>query len=419
MTATLTTLNAAFQEFWTPDRINTILYAEDPCLGMLPKDETFTEKIRHVNLVTRRPQGFSGSFATAKAGKSGTQISEFLVTTAPYYGAFGIDGRVYRRNKLNPKALFWDAITQEPKKAIEQMRRDFSWFIHGNGGGALGQLTSAAISGATITLTEARSLRMLEPGMVVQFAATDGTSGSARAGTLTILSVGTPSNPTVTFTTNITAGIAAAAPSDYIFRNGLFGPTQVISGFDAWSPNHTGTPGTLFGLSRNTDPIKMAGSPVDGSTLSIHQAITRAARVAYDQGGKPDWAIISTRAFEQLQEELKAKTQFTKAPAQATGSYSVNVQYTGIEIIGPAGPITVTPAADAPLAVGRVLTKSSWQLASMGPLIQPGDGAGTGGVYMVSDATDDYEGRLFSEVQLICTAPGYNARVAFNASSLT
>lgn len=396
---------------WPQKSIYEILIEVSPTLGILKKDTSFYEKVRYIGVGVGTPQGTAPTFEQAKASKTASTAQEFAVTPVSYYGAFSVDGRLMRMAKGGNKAILVDPVKRESKNLIWQWKRDLSRYLFGNGGGSIGRITGT-LTTVTALLSKASDRRAFQPNMLIQASSTDGTSGSLRSGEATVSSVGgTLDAPSVISTVAWATAITGCVTDDYLFRKGVFG--NVVTGFDGWNPSHSGSPGALFGVTRTTNPYELAGIPVDGAALSHKQAIGRAARRVHEAGGKPDTYITSTANYESLSNELQSAgmLRYSQVPAQSIGKFHFGVKYDAIQVMGPAGPINVIADPDCPDAVSRMLTLDTWTLASTGELVSWIDGAGPGGL-MMEDGADAGEGRLVGDYQLICEAPGWNARVA-------
>lgn len=411
------------RDLWPQKSIVELLYDGSPFVGLVKKDTGFGEKIRYVGVGTAAPQGIASGFGNAKQYKSPSKAQEFQVQTTSYYGTFSLEGQLYRRFKYTGnKALIVDPMARESKNLLTQMKNDLSSFIHGNGGGALGRLTSGSTVGSqTITLDKGADLRRIEQGMALWLSSADGTSGSIKSGFVTVASVGgTASAPTITVDqATWTAGIPTAAASDYIFRAGAVGAAAggdgIMNGMDAWCPSHSGSPGTFLGVNRNLNPFKLAGQVLDGTKLSPRQRIMRASKFQADVGGSSGKKVylMSTTNWENLYYELSSANMLCmmKAPAAPVGSLKTGVEYEAINVVGAGGAITVVADPWCPDNVERLLNMDHWTLASTGELIHWDDDA-TPDSPMLEDSADAREIRAVSDHALICDAPWFQVRVS-------
>ncbi|MER3499762.1 MAG: hypothetical protein C4308_14635 [Chitinophagaceae bacterium] len=378
---------------------------------MIRKDTTFYEKQRQIGAGYSAPQGLGYKFPDAKAAKSASQSVEFSITQKSLYGTFSLEGLLMRRAESD-KAIIVDPLKRESKNLIYTWMRELSRTIHGNGGGSLGRI--AAVTGAEVTLTSFGDTRAFEKNIALEASATDGTSGTVKAGFVTIDRVQRDRKvPKLIATANWAAGIPTVAANDFLFRRGGFG--QAISGFDAWNPlwSTTQLPGAFKGADRNLDPERLAGICLDARTLSPRLAALRAARLVHEAGGKPDTYILSTEDYENLANELQSAglLRYSAVPATGIGKYQFGIKYDAIQIMGPAGPIDCLADPDAPVGIGRMLQRDTWVLASMGELVHWINGANPNGMGMLENDQDEVEFRMVGDLDMYCEAPGWNCRV--------
>lgn len=417
----IATLNAynLVRDLWPQKNIYDELFEGSPCLGIFRKDTHFAEKIRYIGVGYSAPQGIGATFGDAKQYKSPSKAVEFQVQTGTYYGALSIDGVLYRRAKITGnKALIVDPLSRDSKNLMRQMKNDLSTFLHGNGVGSLGRMTAGSDpTTATITLATGADIRRFEPGMYVQTEATGATGGTINPGYVSIASVGgTDTAPTITVDqSSWDTGIPAAAASDFLYRAGTYDAAP-IKGLNAWMPAHTGSPSAFLGVTRTLYANKLAGQVLDGTTMSPRQRILRAARMVTDVGGKADTAIVSTRNWEKLHNELQSANmlRFSKVPAAPVGKISVGVKYEAIEMVGPSGPLHIFADPWCPDDVERVGQRDTCTLASTGELIHWIDGA-TPGAPMMEDASDSFEIRAVGDMAFYCEAPWFWVRIAVTA----
>jgi hypothetical protein len=401
---------------WPQKNIYELLLGESPLLGIIKKDTGFAENVRNIAVGYAGNQSMSSTLATAKDNAVANKSVQFGISAKSHYGVFHLEGRLMRMAKAGGNmAVLIDPLKRSSENLMKQAKRNFSAWLHGNGGGAFGRMTATSNPAtATITLTNAADIRRFEPGMWLQTATTDGASGTVKPGKVQLASVGTEDSPTLTATGNWTAGIATAAASDYIFLDGTFG--AVFSGFDAWNPYWLGgSPAAFAGVTRTVSPERLAGIPVNCTTFgSTREAIKRLARRVKDAGGKPDLCAMSTRQFEAFTNALESQGNivWNKVPSAPVGKVNFGIAYDAVQVMGPSGMIDVLPDAEMPDDTIRVFTKDTWTLASTGPLFQWIEGAGGGkglSGLMMENSLDEYEGRLVSDCELYCEAPGYNA----------
>lgn len=405
------------RDLWPQKSIYEALLDNSPTLGIFKKDTNFGEKIRYIGVGYGAPQGIGGAFGDAKQFKTASKAVEFQVQKGSYYGAFSIEGLLWRTYKLTGnKAIIVDPLARESKNLMRQMKNDLSSYIHGDGIGALGRLTSgSSVASATVTLTASADIRRIEPGMALQTESTGATGGSLNAGYVTVASIGgTETAPTITVDqASWTAGIAASAASDYVYRFGVYDSAVPLKGLDAWNPSHSGSPGTFLSVNRNLYANRLAGRCLTATTMSPRQRVLRAARMVADVGGNADTYLMSTRQWENLANELQSANmlKFSKVPAAPIGKLAVGVSYEAIEIMGPTGRLEVFADPWMSDSVERCGQRDTCTLASLGDLVHWDDDASPGNP-MLEDAADAREVRAVGDMAFYNECPAYWVRVA-------
>lgn len=395
------------RELWPQKSIYDLVLKEAPTLGKLPKDTSFYEDIRHIAVGTGSPQGVGPVFTTAKGNKTASLAKQFALTAKTYYALFSISGRLMRQAK-GDQALIVKPYARESKNAINQWKRDMSAFLFGNGGGAMGQISASSnVSTNTITLADTNNVRFFEDGMVLTTSTADGTSGSIKAGKVTVTGVkrSGANKGQITVDQVWTAGIPTAAASDYIFREGVFG--NVINGIPAWITDSDPTSTLFNGVDRSLSPEKLAGFRIDGTTYTVLNALLLGAGAVHDAGGSVDVAILSTTDWQNLRNELTSAGSLVMqaSPASGIGSYKPGLSYQAIKLQGPSGVIDVLAEPDQKTGRAHLLTTETWTLASTGELVSLIEGP------MMEDAADAWESRFVGDLELYCEAPYYNAVV--------
>lgn len=414
------------RSLWPKKAIAEQIYKGSPFLGLVKKDTNFSEKIRYVSVGTGAPQGVGAEYGVAKRNKTPGTAEEFQVQTTSYYGAFSIEGQLYRRYKYTGNTgLLVDPMGRDSKLLMRQIKNDLSSFIHGNGGGSLGRIKSTStLSSQTITLDAGADRRRIVKGMTLWASTADGTSGSMLSGEVTVASVGgTPTAPTITINeSSWSAAISGITTTSYLFRAGATGSGSggagVLYGLDAWCPEHSGSPSSFLGVTRTNAPDQLAGNCLSATTKSPRQRIMEASQIQADTGAADGKLVylLSTRNWVNLYNELASANALvmTKSPSSPMGSLSVGVDYDSIRIIGAGGPIDVVADPWMPDTVERLLNMDTWVLSSTGELIHWDDDA-TPDNPMLEDAADAREVRAVGDMALECWNPWANVRVKVSA----
>ena len=392
------TFAAALKQHYTSQKIENMVYKDNPFLAMLSKYESFGGINLKLPIKYGIPQGRSATFASAVANKTSSKLKAFLLTRNSNYSLANIDNEVIEASKGNANA-FIEAATTEIDGAIEAATRSLAISLYGDGGGSIGQTTSnGATSLTTITLLQPDDVTNFEVGLSLDFydAATGGnliTGGSYQvtaidrdAGTMTI-------DPTMN---------AAVSASDFIVPVGDY--DDMLSGLRAWIPASAPSAVKFFDVDRSLDATRLGGIRFDGTALPLEEALIGAASRAAREGGKPDVCFMNYSNFADLEKALGSKLQYIDVKVKT------DIGFRGIQINGPRGTIQVIPDQNCPKDVAFMLDMSMWKLYSLGkcPKILDPDGLR----FLRLTNEDAVEVRVGYYAQLGCRGPGNNVRIA-------
>jgi hypothetical protein len=398
MALDMTSFAAALKVHYTSDRIENMVYADNPLLAMLPKYEQFGGKNLPIPIIHGNPQGRSAVFATAQANKTSSKLKDFVLTRNQDYSLASISNEVLEASKGNANA-FMEAATVEIDGAIQSATRSLAIALYGTGSGSIGQVANSSFATTVLQLTEPSDVTNFEVGMKLVTSATNG-GGTVRAGTLEIVGIDRDAG-TVTMSGNLSAGIAAIAQNDFIFVQGDY--DAKVKGLRAWLPDSAPSSSPFFSVDRTADVTRLGGIRYDASAMPIEEGlIASAARVARE-GGKPTHCFMNYQDFADLEKALGSKVQY------ADLKVSAEIGFRGILINGPRGPIKCVPDQNCPAGRAFMLQLDVWKLYSLGkaPRILDADGL----KMLRESSADAVEVRVGYYAQLGCRAPGWNANV--------
>ena len=398
MSLNLTTFSAALKQHYTSDRIENMVYKDNPLLAMMPKYEQFGGENLKLPIKHGIPQGRAATFATAQANKTNTQLKAFLLTRSKDYSLASIDNETIEASKGNPNA-FMEAATTEIDGAIESATRSLAIAMYGSGSGSIGQVSAGFVS-TSFTLSNVEDVTNFEVGMELVFSTVDG-GGAVKSGAITVNGVDRDSGVlTVDAGSAIDAGTGPAT-SDFVFQEGDY--DLKVKGLRAWIPDSAPSATSFFGVDRTADVTRLGGIRYDGSAEPIEEALVSAAARVAREGGKPDYCFLSYNKFADLEKALGSKVQYIDS--QANG----DVGFRGMLIHGPRGTIKVIPDQNCPSDRAFMLSMSFWKLYSLGkcPKILDSDGL----KMLRESSADAVEVRVGYYAQVGCRAPGYNANV--------
>lgn len=397
MSLDLTTFAAALKQHYTSDRIENMVYADNPLLAMISKMETFGGKNLPIPIIYGNPQGRSATFSTAQGNKGSSKLKDFVLTRDRDYSLASIDNETMEASRGNANA-FLEAATVEIDGAIQSATRSLAVALYGTGSGTIGNIGSSTLSGTTITLTDAEDVTNFEVEMFLKFSGTDG-GGSVRANRLEV--VGVDRDAGTVEVDAILSTITSAAADDFISVEGDY--DAKVKGIRAWVPDTAPTSTPFFGVDRTADVTRLGGIRFDGSALPIEEALISAASRVAREGGRPDVCFMGYTKFADLEKALGSKVQYVDVKASA------EVGFRGILINGPRGAIRVIPDQNCPSDRAFMLQMNVWKLYSLGKAPQILD---SDGLKMLRESSADaVEVRIGYYAQVGTRAPGWNANI--------
>lgn len=398
----LTSFAAALKQHYTQDRVENMVYRDNPLLAMMKKYESFGGKNLPIPIIYGNPQGRSADFANAQSNKTNSQLKDFVLTRSKDYSLASIDNETLEASKGNANA-FLEAATVEIDGAIQSITRSLAVAMYGTGSGSIGRIAaSTTIASPTIQLSDVEDVTNFEVGQTLVLSTANG-GGTVKAGTAQIVGVDRDAG-TVTLNDDIDNLVATAAVNDYIFVQGDY--DAKIKGLEAWLPSTAPTSTPFFSVDRTSDSSRLAGIRVDGSALPIEEALVKAANRVAREGGRPDHVFMSFSKFNDLVNSLGSKVQYVQEQVKAGQGY---VGFQTIMIYGPRGTIKVIPDQNCPSDRAFMLQMDVWKLYSLGKCPRILD---TDGLKMLRESNADaVEIRVGYYAQLGCKAPGFNANI--------
>lgn len=404
----LTSFDAALKQHYTSDRIENMVYKDNPLHALMPKMETFGGRNLPIVTVWGNPQGRSRSFTQAqKRGQAtSSKVDDFLLTRVKDYSIAYIDNETLEASKGDPNA-FMEAATTEIDGAINSLTRSLAVKEYRAGYGEIGKI--GAINGAVVTLEDPDEITNLEVGMELDLSASLTGANKAYGTNAHGLYVVAVNRSTGEFTcsANVTDagdGIPTATVGDFIFVAGDHdGATRsCISGLEAWVPDEAPDSTPFFGVDRSQD-TRLGGLRYDASNMPIEEGLIDAASVAGRDGGRIDHYFMNFAKYSNLEKALGSKVQYVDLQANAY------ISFQGILINGPKGIIKVIPDQNCQPNKAWGLNLPTWKLYSLGKAVRVID---TDGLQMLRQATaDGVECRYGYYANMGSRAPGWNVNV--------
>lgn len=409
MSLDLTAFDAALKQHYTSERVENMVYRDNPFMALVPKYENFGGKNLPIPLIYGNPQGRSKTFSNAqtRGAATNTLVTDFVLTRAKDYSIATIDNETLEASKGDANA-FMEAATTEIDGAINSLTRSLAINLFRDSSSYIGQISAEPSENAstfTITFKDPEDITNVEVGQVlVIYSAKSGGSQRSSDGSDVDFPVAAvdrdAGTATLTGTYDASGTIAA---DDFIFVEGDRG--NGMAGLEDWIPDSAPGATAFFGVDRSVDVSRLGGLRLDGSSLPIEEALIEADQKAARDGARLDHFFLSHKKFGELKKALGSKVQYIDLRPGKDATFS----FRGVMIDGSKGPIKVVPDQNARNSRALGVQLNTWKLYSLGKAVRVID---TDGLQMLRQASSDgVEVRYGSYANLGCRAPGWNINV--------
>lgn len=400
MTATLAGSQAALKVLYpngeVPKSINEMYVVSK----RLKKDTDFVGELAYVPIQNANPQGSSADFTTAQSSIYQGNYLRFALTRVSHYGVARVTGEAAEAAVKSEGALvdLWD---NETKGVATTEMSCIETYLFGTGDATLGTMGgSGSVNATSVTLAAGTNMNYFELNMTIKAVSAVGLSPTVRSGSARITGIDRR-NRTLTFASVLDGQITSVANTDYFVRAGdqASSAATVITGFGEYVVGGT-TPGTIFGLNRNTDPVRLAGQSIDYQGWAMEDAVVDASAQAGFQGiGYPNVLICNNLEASSMKKSLAQKIHFNR-PGGDTAKWG----FSDVTIDGEAGPIEVLSSPFCPRNKAFLLKLDAFSLFSLkaAPHLAKYDGI----EFLRRPDADAYEVRFVFYGNLKCKNPG-------------
>lgn len=353
-----------------PKGVADQMYKRSSLLADCKKDTAFGGEGAYVNITTSGTGGGSADFAQALANQNPSAQKRFFVTHKTEYQLATVTGRAIATS-LTDKMAVLKVLKVEMDKANYKFTMAVSARVHGNGGGAIGQISAGSNVGtATITLAVTTDIWKFEIGDWVQ-TSTDNGTGTAPAG----VASGANGNQAQILSLDRVAGTLTlsafwntygAAASNFIFRSGDY--AQAMTGIAGWNPITAPTAGDLFyGMDRSVgDVVRQSGDRyASPAGTSYEDTILNGATQTAQLGSMLRKGYVHPVDFTQLVKELGSKRVFDSKTKEGVSGFKAITVMTGM------GDIDITQDIAAQRGYIRCLDPDDLTLATAGECPSP------------------------------------------------
>lgn len=421
---------AALKELYTDDKdyMKNIVYAKNPLLAMIPKNESpdgFAGKYIPVPLEYGNPAGRAHTFANAQNQQTASSVVSYFVYAIQDYQLITITNLLMEQTKSNAGA-FVDEASRTLDNGFRNLSNNMAFELFSGGTASRGVINAAgvSVSGSTLSfvLANPQTVVQFEVGMTLQASATDGGAALTGSGS-TVLAAqvasvnrGTGAITAVVVQDTYSSTWAAGDFLQVYGDVGLAGASTIagllgLSGLAAWVPavDPTGSD-NFWGVNRSADPTRLGGLRYNASAQTISEGLTNALAFANREGAAIDLIVIDFVSYSTLINELGAKVQYVELSHD-----EVEVAFEAIHFHSAYGKIPVLADRSNQAQTAWCLTMDSWKLRTLGkaPHILTYGLEGLEGL-RVGNA-DALEIRLAYYGNEICNAAGYNMQVQLSA----
>lgn len=380
--------------------------AKNKALGLIQKRNRKTQaggKYWFQPIQVSLPGGDSIDFATAMAATNNNSgYGGFAVTRKSHYRLAKVDNQTIEATADGDMDAFEPAF-DEFDRNIEAEGNYLNFRMFRGQSGHFARMTNSTFATPIMTLDDPSGVWAVVKGDVIQLSTTPGT-GAVETGTLTVASV-QRSAGTITFTANISTGIATAAQNDYVFKQGDYG-VGAASGFADWVPDVAPTSTAFYGQDRSVEPELLGGLRVDGTTgAPVHEILVDMIVQADNIGGEPDVVFANPLALGSLTKQLDGKWVIMKG--EEYGGKTAEIGYKGWQVNLEGHEVTIFSDRTCQAKRLWMLQLDTWTMFSAG--MAPGFlQKRAASIIKVSEGSDGYEARVGEYYNYSCKGPGYN-----------
>ena len=407
---------AAALKLLYPRGLAEILYPKCPLLGWLPKKTDFYGEAAVITPMTSGVRG-STTFTNAVNNQGVPTLNRFLVTRVKDYALASIDAEALMAS-ANDKGAIAKGLDTQIRSALYELGRSAAYQLYSDGTGLRGTVNTYVGGTNVFTLTAVENIVRFEVGMNIQAALTGAvpavastecviTAINRRTGEITAAGIGNafPLDNAANFGAGFVGGGAGVGGDIFRAGDGGYCAAGVAGGVPPNDPGVGGTPAALFGVTRTTDPTRLAGIRIAGGGGVMEEVVFDAVAEAHINGAQPDTLFMNSRKFAELQKSAYAKTWMT------VNTDIPGIGYKALSFPTDYGDIKVLSDPNCPVSKGYLLARDSWELKSLGEF--PHFATDEGLKYMRLATSDAIEFRIRGFWNLMCDKPGHNAVITW------
>lgn len=408
--------DAMLKQLYDLPAMQDLSYSDRPFFALVNKKGGEGGNGTKIPLAIATSQGFAPTLAQAQAVLASQDLEAFVVTPVVLLSVARISGLTLEAS-MTSKQSFAKGTKMVIDACVKRLANAVSSGLFRDGTGTLA--TAGADSGAFtfangyVNLTNPQESVQFEVNQALQ-RTRSGTLGSA---TYYVIAVDRNAGRIRLSASlggvfvDLTAGGASATiiAGDKLLTAGTL--NLQVRGLPAWiTDDATALSTPFYGVSRAKDQVRLAGVVVDGTGLSVKDAIVSAISRVAREGGRPDYCFMDFESYTQLAQDLQGSVIYTSLDGPGKVSFS------GFRFQGPKGEVVVVPDRDVEPKTAWLLQMDTWSLlhANEGEPVFLDDN-GVGQVFRTVESLDGREIRCKFYGNLACNASGFNCKVNLSA----
>lgn len=402
------------KEIWL-DGIENYFYDEQPGLALMSKKTDWDGTITRVTVQVGGMGGRSHDFADAQAGKSPPVYHQMHVEYRRNFQIWSIDHELVTLSR-NKRGALVEALAENTEKAVLKLKGSTCHDMWRNGGGAFGKI--GAIATNTITLVDKNDIRNVEQGDWVQLSADDGTGGAGPRNSGAALRVTAINEDTgvVTFHAGVVATVAAAAVGDFLFVRGDY--NKAFTGVQAYipivTPGTTGlgttVPGSIWNMSRLSNPTKLAGSRFTGTVATCVADISAALAAAHRRKCRITHLFVTPEIYAAIEASIQGQKRYIEEKVGKIGFHALEFTTQGGRTVKVYSDADIPRSPDGTKVLVFGLNMETWKLhtADEYPMWLTQTTGGGAQKFMLHATENASEGRLGGYGNFYPKSPGDN-----------
>ena len=417
----LSNFDAAMKHMYPYKKVENLVYKNNPLLAMIPKETKFPGKNATYAVEYGITPGRSAHFATAQANRGGTQLQEFVVTRVKDYAVVSVDNETLLAADGNEGSLL-DVAKVKTNSALHALSRTMGRDVYGSGHGDIGKIDSGeGTTGVIITLSPQSDVVNFEKGM--RIVCGTGTAGAAlrNNGQAVEVTGVDRDGGKITISTAMETAWGTIGGDSLLYPEGDASNNVAkvkIAGLDAWLPSSIhATTDSFFGVNRAQDKTRLGGQRQAFTGSAIRVTLIDAGVKVAREGGRPDAVFMNPLDWAKLAKDLEGYTTVASGQSPNRRRYgakdtAANFGFSSVSLATPNGIVDIYADHNCPEEVAYMLQMDTWKFKSLGAAPRILDFDGLKGVREANSDGVEYRWGYYGN--MLCTAPGFNCRVALD-----